>query len=107
MYKSEPKIVMISPSISPASKEKLDAAKIKNEIAKVNIMLVFELRLRCPSKFLLTTSLSCLSRLQHVFIHTQRKPFSTNSKISTDINVKPMIIITSRVSKINKNHSVF
>jgi len=86
---------------------KLDEAKIKKEIARVNMIDVLEFRLRWPSRFLLMTSFKTLSRLQHDLINAHKRNFSTNSKIKTDIKVSPIIIITRSVSKMNRNHSVF
>jgi hypothetical protein len=93
--------------MTPESKEKQDAEKMRNEMARVNMIDVLLFLLRCPSKFLLMTAFSLLSRLQQVATRIARKPFSTNSKTSTDRNVRPMMIITKRLSKINKNHFVF
>jgi hypothetical protein len=95
---------MTSPSTTPDSKLKLDAEKIKNEIARVNIIEVLLFRLRWPSRFLLMTSFSRLSLLQQVAISRDKNPFSTNSKMSTEMNVSPIIIMIKSESKINKNH---
>ena len=105
-YKSEPKRVTTSPWITPESKVKHEAEKIRNEIASVNMIDVLLLRLRWLSRFLLMTYLSFLSRLQHVIINKAKNPFSTNSKTRTDKKVRPIIINTSSASKISKNHFV-
>ena len=82
-------------SIRVESNSNEDAAKIRKDIARVNIIEVLLLRFRWPSIFDSITFINFLSLLQHEFSETQRSSCSRNGNIRTQIMDRPIIIRTN------------
>ena len=81
-------------SIKVANSSNDDAAKIKKEIASVNMMEVLLLRLRWPSMLDSITFISFLSLRQQVLRVVHKSSYSKNGKSRTHIRESPSMIRT-------------